>query len=660
MAEMSRSDRRENPSPTHPGPDEVIARLAGLAEQDLAESEFFGELLRGLVESTAGMGAAVWLWDNGRFRLGGQERLSVGGEAAGEHGARLEETLTGGECRTFRGGGPGAEILEILHPWRLADDDCGVLEFRREAEVSPAALAGQIRFVGVLADLVTAHRRSRRLADLDRREARWRRIDRFAQAVHRSTDLETTAYEVANEGRLLAGCDRVTVVVCRRGRWTAVAVSGSDRVNRRSPIIAQLELLAGPVAAVGSPIWSSGDGTGVPPELAGPVDDYQDLSSSRMAAFFPLSLPSRREDGRPTAGDGFAVLIFEQFTGGEPEEMRELCEAVGRHGASALEQAIRHDRMPLRRLSNWLDGSQWLTWFRDRPWSVVLSAAAVAAAVILSIVPAELRVEATGSLQPRTRRHLFAPVDGVVERLLVQKAGEPVRPDQELVLLRDPKLQFEMEGVLGELETARKQLAGLEAERLHSDRASRGDLRESALRSGEEESLRKQVEGLERQQALLEERREKLRVRSPLGGQLLTWEADELLQARPVARGQLLLTVGDLEGQWIVELEIPDDRIADVVEAVRSNGRPLTARFILATAPETRYVGRLESLSPSTDAQADRGPTVAATVVPDDQGAMRGLRPGASVVAKIECSRRSLLHVLSRGLLRTIRSRLLF
>ena len=39
---------------------------------------------------------------------------------------------------------------------------------------------------------------------------------------------------------------------------------------------------------------------------------------------------------------------------------------------------------------------------------------------------------------------------------------------------------------------------------------------------------------------------------------------------------------------------------------------------------------------------------------------MRTLRPGASVVAKIDCGQRSVLYVMSRGLLRSIRTHLLF
>lgn len=638
----------------------MIARLAALAEQGPIESEFYGVLLRELVDATAGIGAALWTCEADGLRLAAQDHLSHSAEPTEDHRTRLEDALARGECRTFRSGDSGTEVLEILCPWRLDEDARGVLELCQTAQVSEAALAGQIRFVCIVADLVVSYRRNRRSADLGRREVQWREIDRFAQAVHRSSDLEMTAYEVANEGRRLVGCDRLAVVVRRRGRWTAVAVSGSDQVNRRAPVVAQLELLAGLVAAGRNPVWSGRDRAELPPELEKPLDDYHDLGSARLVAVLPLSAPSGAEEDKTVCSEPFAVLVVEHFSQVDWEGTRDLCDAICRHSTSALEHALRHEEMPLRRLSGFLDRSRWVTCLRHQPVSVILTISAVAIVLILAMIPAELRVEATGTLQPRTRRHLFAPTDGVVERLLVRGAGQNVGLNEDLIVLRDPRLQFEMEGVRGELEAARKQLAGREAERLHTDRASRGDLREAALRSGEEASLRKQIEGLERQQALLDERREKLRIRSPMNGQLLTWEAEELLQSRPVSRGQVLLTVADLQGEWIVELEIPDDRIADVADAVRSMERAPTARFILATAPETRYLGAVEKVSPATDARGDRAPTVAAIVVPENQEAMRTFRPGASVVAKIDCGRHSLLYVLSRGLLRTIRSRILF
>ncbi len=661
MPEQSRSEPQRPASSLAPDPDNVIERLAALADADAGSDEFHRELLRDLVDATAGLGAALWIAESASFRLADQYRLSHQPSPSGGHGIRLCDAVAGGRYTTFREGDLGTDILVILCPWRLDEKDFGVVELRQKADVSAAAQAGQGRFVCVVSELVTAYRRNRRMAAAARREERWLQIDRFAQAVHRPLDLEATAYEVANEGRRLTGCDRLTVLVRRRSRWRAVAVSGSDSVRRRSSVIAHLELLARLVAARDRSVWSGSIHQPPPPELEEPLDDYHEVSSARLVAFLPLSSPALASEGEETRdGEPFAVLVVERFDRVEPEDMQERCDAVCRHSTGALHRSLMNEEMPLRGLSRLLDRSRWMTRFRQQPWTLVLAIAVVGLVLLLGMVPASLRIEATGSLQPRTQRRLFAPVDSVVERLLVSEAGQSVGLGEELIRLRDPQLRFETERALGELETARKQLAGIEAERLRVDRASRSDLREAASRSAEEESLKKQIEGLERQQAVLRSRREKLSVRSPMDGQVLTWDVEQLLQSRPVGRGQILLTVADLQGPWVLELEIPDDQIADISEALESQENPLRVRFILATAPEIRYVGRLEVIAPATDVRGDRGPTVSAIVAPEDQQAMRTLRPGASVVAKIDCGRRSLLYVMSRGLLRAIRARLLF
>lgn len=661
MAEQeAHSHPRQNTQSPALDPDAVIERLATLAEQDVSEADFYRAVVTDLVQATAGLGAALWTTDADGLRLATQHQLSHSTEPTEAHRKHLEEALACRQCLVVHGG-TDTSALEILCPWPIDENECGVLELVQKADISEAALAGQQRFVSVVADLLSAYHRNRHIEAAAEREEQWRQIDRFVQAIHQPLDLDATAYEVANEGRRLVGCDRLTVLVRRRGRWRVVAVSGSDTVNRRSSLIAQLELLARLIAAQQHAVWSGSEGDSPPPEFEQPLDDYHDASSARLVAVVPLSIRLPDSEDQESADSApFGVLVFERFDQIEPEGMRERCDAVCRHSTGALHRCLANEEMPLRRLSRLLNRSRSVTRLRQQPWTIFALLAAISLILVLAMLPATLRVEATGTLQPRLQSHVFAPTDGVVERLMVREAGQLVSAGEALIQLRDPELQFETERVLGDLETARKQLAGMEAERLHTDRASRSDLREAAQRSAEEETLRKRIEGLQRQQAILLAREEKLSISSPIEGQVLTWDVEQLLQSRPVARGQILLTVADLQGPWQLELEIPDDQIADVTHAIQSEKPPLTVHFILATAPEVRYVATLENVAPATDVQGTHGPTVSAIACPLDQEVMRTLRPGASVVAKIDCGRRSLLYVLSRGLLRAIRTHVLF
>ena len=48
---------------------------------------------------------------------------------------------------------------------------------------------------------------------------------------------------------------------------------------------------------------------------------------------------------------------------------------------------------------------------------------------------------------------------------------------------------------------------------------------------------------------------------SPAAGTVITWDLEARLKERPVARGQELMRVGDLGGQWQLELHMPEDRL---------------------------------------------------------------------------------------------------
>ena len=82
---------------------------------------------------------------------------------------------------------------------------------------------------------------------------------------------------------------------------------------------------------------------------------------------------------------------------------------------------------------------------------------------------------------------------------------------------------------------------------------------------------------------------------SPIDGQILTWDVEpQLLESRPVQRGQVLLAVGDLAGPWQLELRLPDDHAGYVLEAEQTIDPKLDVDFLLATDPGTTYRGHVE------------------------------------------------------------------
>jgi hypothetical protein len=116
-----------------------------------------------------------------------------------------------------------------------------------------------------------------------------------------------------------------------------------------------------------------------------------------------------------------------------------------------------------------------------------------------------------------------------------------------------------------------------------------------------------------------------------------------------------LLRVADLEGPWILELQLPEDRIQPVLAMTGAGAIPADVSFLLETEASTVYRGRLRRLAMSAERDSQQGLRVLAVVDVPREPALP-LRPGAGVVAKIHCGRRSLGYVWFHDLWNKIRS----
>ncbi len=118
--------------------------------------------------------------------------------------------------------------------------------------------------------------------------------------------------------------------------------------------------------------------------------------------------------------------------------------------------------------------------------------------------------------------------------------------------------------------------------------------------------------GLEKQLEILEREQHALTVKSPITGVVLTWETDERLDARPVRRGQRLLTVAQPDGDWLLELFVPDRSIGHVLAAQQSMPE-LKIDYLIATDPAVTHHETVDSIALSTEAHEDDEPSVRVT-----------------------------------------------
>lgn len=489
------------------------------------------------------------------------------------------------------------------------------------------------------------------------------RIDDYARAVHRSLDLETTAFAIAAEARRFIGCDRVTIAVRRGTRYRTLAVSGQETINRRSNVIRCLERLLRDIAPTAEPTAFPVTNDILPARIQKRLDDYILESRATNAVFWPLlsEVPAHETDQPAIYGDApaevSAVLIAERFSGKDLWKTdHERLEVATAHAGLAMNRAIEHQRIFLLPLWKALGRLTWIARARNLPRTLIALILLTAITLTLTIVPADFDLHANGTLQPQTKRNIFASTPGTVASLHVGHQSH-VEPGDPLVDLRNTDFNVELERVEGRTQVVGKRLQAINASLLTASRVdpgSRGDDMEA-----EREELESELASLAKQHELLLELRDQLTLRSPIKGEVITWNVRETLSARPVKAGDQLLTVADLNGPWIVELLLPDRRAGHLLSAREEITPDLAVSFVPAMNPELTLEGTIKDVARVTSHDELAGPVVAVRVAIDHE-ALGEPVPGSTVSGKIHCGRRSLGYVWLHEAIEWIQTRILF
>ncbi|MCY2966252.1 MAG: HlyD family efflux transporter periplasmic adaptor subunit [Planctomycetota bacterium] len=485
----------------------------------------------------------------------------------------------------------------------------------------------RIAILESVAALCTEYFRSRRLVQLEARLRYNSTLIEFATAIGKTLDLESTGIAIAEGLRPIVGCDRITVLERKGSDYHALAVSGAPGVERRANAIQRLEQHVQACAAAQFPTGPmSREGVQAEPVIAASLEAYLDASGSRAVLVVPLEIlaDSSGPDGENPSVGAVACDWFTNSPVGLSAGWRTLSEL----SATALRNSQRFHRIPWG--AYWGRRSELPERSRRRRW--ILFAAIVAAC---ALIPLDLEIPADGELQPVERRDVFATDDAVVEQLHVEH-GDQVAAGDLLATLRSSRLDLERHRVLGELESTRQRLNALEAARLGSEEGSLRVDRLAPHLSGEEAGLRELVNSLELQSAMLQEESALLQVRAPLAGKVLTWDLSQRLLARPVQRGQALMTVGDPTGPWRLELQVPNRLIGHVPGTHDKNTTSPRVRFAQATEPSTWYWGNVEQVAAVVDSDRNGVPVVRVTAHLKP-GTVVDPRPGEAVHARISC-----------------------
>jgi len=655
---------------------QMTREIEELAHSDVPPRTFFRQFLQLLVTSMGARAGVVWMRDGGnQLSLITDVNLAETGFHENPQANRinqkiLTDVMATGEACAY---GPDdrkkvllpTEHLIVVAALQQAKECVGVVEVFQRPDAPPGARPGYLQFVEQMCGYASRYLERRKAEPAAPADEFWGRFEEVSLQLQQSLRTSEVAATAANDGRLLLECDRLSVVV-RRGKKTIVeAVSSQDMVNHRANLIQAMNKLAASVMDTGEAFTFSGKADSLPPQIEEPLAAYIQESETRMVMIVPLfeSEDLRDSEDKDAKRQGtkkrrrtIGCLVAEQFTDSQPNPaLAKSATLLADHAGAALFNAQRHERIFL--LSLWQTLGRCREWFVGRKLAKTLAIAGtiVIVSLALVVIPWEYRVEGNGRLMPVVQRQVFAPLDGEVVEVSVS-GGEQVAAGQKLLQLHSDQLSVELVTARNDLNEKLQLVLSLQTQ--IDEAGSRGDRNEELRLSGRLEETRIEIEGLRETVSLLEERHAQLTVVAPIEGVVASFQIEQLLQNRPVRRGEVLLEVMDETSSWRLELEVEEHRVGHILQAQQELGtESLPVEFILATKTEETFTGELDRLATRAATSSEHG-SVIEVFVSTDADSLPDRRIGAEVSAKIGCGNRALGYVLFGDVIEFVRKHL--
>ncbi len=668
----------------------LVAEIAELAESDIQPAEFHVEFLQRVVAAVAASGGVLWLMD-GRGGLKLQHQLEYrqtglmdNRQRAQPHDALLGVMLQASQPQIIPPGAavegvPGAGnptgFALIIAPLIVDKQVVGLVEILMDPTRRAATQKSTLRFVSDLCDLAAQYLKNRQMRQMMTQQKLWNQLEGFTHSIHNSLDLRETAYAVANEGKRLVGCDRFSVAMKIGGKMSVEAVSGQEIVEHKANLIRELTRLCKVVALSGEDLVYTGTTEGFPPEIRDALEIYVDESGSKAVIVTLLHKPDNetKTDNKDKDKEVYGCLVAEQI-GDEmaPTDAQARTEVVSRHASTALWNAQEHDKIFMLPVLKAI-GSPW-RFFRGRTLAKILAVLIAVASVIavMAFVPWPLTIEGKGSLLPENRRTIYAPIQGIIVDVL-KEHGDYVTKGEMLAKMENKTLETELYKLRGDLSDAISKLANVETQIIKNIKPD-----ERHMLQGEKEQATIKINSAREQIKTIEEQQQMMEIRAPIDGILTTWEAKKTLTNRPVDVGQEVLQVAAISGDWVLEVDVPDDDMApilaarsrlerDIASGAAPPDRKLMAYFVTMTDPERRYEGYVTKVASKAETVEGKHLVKVTVGFTEDvkkdyleRNHVKTLRPGAEVRARVQCGEARMAYVLLRDVVQVWYETVLF
>lgn len=650
----------------------LVREIAQLSKSEASPIEFYDGLLNRIVTALAAIGGAIWTVGEGgglelEYQINLREtRLGDSEEDQHRHYRLLRKVLKSGQgmlAQPHSGGGDEddggnpTDYLLVLGPLKTDQRTSGIVEVIQRPGTNIKVQQGYLRFVLQMCDLAGEYLKTRQLRHFTDRQVMWSQLENFTRITHRSLDPRLTAYTIANEGRRLIECDRVSVGIVKGRKCRIEAVSGQDVFDKRSNTVTLLAQLATAVTATGEAIWYTGDTSFMAPQVEEAIQGYVDEAHSKAVGVIPLKRPQEATDENQEAPEVIGALIVEQIEDSKPKEgLMQRVEVVAEHSSIALANAIEHQGLFLMPVWKAIGRAKWIVQARTLPKTIAISVAVLAVLLWACLWPAKFELEGKGALWPVERRDVFVLVDGRI-RSIEKLDGDDCKSDEILVKMESPDLEFRATQILGNLRTTQARIDSNKSKLQQTTKSPA----EAASIEGDIDADLATIRSLENQLELLNIQQERLDIRSPIDGKLVVdWDVREKLLGRPVQKGQILMAVHRIDGDWELEIHVAEDRMGFIAEAQQKLKKDLDVTYILATDPGRKLKGKVKEVQPIAEVRGEEGNTVLIKVAINRADVEKFLRPGAGVTAKLDCGTASIGYVWLHDLVAFVQTKILF
>ncbi len=522
---------------------------------------------------------------------------------------------------------PSAYSLLIV-PVRIQDRIDFLLEVVQQSAGGPAAQRGYLRFVAQMADLMAEFlRRDALRASMNAcafYESRDRWIARIVACAHTDTRQQFLVDAISE----LFG-NRQVILLASGHKPRVLRISGLQAFDLRSqPILLSQSVERTYLRSTTSPL-----------DVA-TLENHPDPEVREKAAELCAQLGCQQlirvsfQANRRVA----ALVAIPDDKTPDLERLKSLCFALG---DAALPSAV----------EPWVSGLHSLvwggkTWHESTKTQQRLAFGLIALALVCAaaLIPIPQQVSANATLVPVQRQMYYAPRQAIVEQVLVEPESE-IAQGQVLVKLFDRDLQNEIERLTGQQianEARRSQLRG-ELLRGNQLTAAQRDQKESEL-----DQLQIDNTSVNEQLQLLNRQLGELTIRAREGGKLASWDIRNRLLNRPVAVGDLLLSTFLPEGQWQLQVSIPENRLGLIQQSMeRSESGQLPIRFAFSGKPDQVLEARLIEMGTQMTRVAGGSNVMLAKAAIESQ-TLTVKKEGALARVTIECGRVPALWLLVR------------